>query len=81
MMTLEQLQNRVTMTWIGYGTYRVKTTHRGRQLSGITHNTLAIDRIKSDDCVPARKEVGLYTLRSAYQALHDEIIRQEEGEV
>lgn len=74
MMTLTQLQQRVDMQWTGHGTYRIWTTHRGRRLTAITHNTLATDRINSDDSTPARKEVGYYTLRGAYQALHDEII-------
>lgn len=79
-MTLQELQQRVEKCWIGYGTYRVWTTYRGRRLSCISHNTLAVDRINSDDWVPARKEVGFYTLRSAYQALHDEVV-EKGGEV
>lgn len=74
MMTLQQLQQRVDMQWIGYGTYRIWTTYRGQRLTAITHNTLATDRIQSDDTTPARQEVGYYTLRGAYQALHDEVL-------
>lgn len=74
MMTLKELQQRVEMTWVGYGTFRIWTTYRGRKLSAITHNTLAVDRIRSDVSTPARQEVGFYTLRGAYQALHDEVL-------
>lgn len=73
-MTLQQLQQRVDMQWIGYGTYRIWTIYRGHRLTAITHNTLAIDRIQSDDSTPARQEVGYYTLRGAYQSLHDEVL-------
>lgn len=74
MMTLKELQQRVEMTWVGYGTFRIWTTYRGRKLSAITHNTLAVDRIRSDVYTPARQEVYSYTLRGAYQALHDEVL-------
>lgn len=77
-LTLSQLQQRVELQWIGYGTYRIWTTYRGHRLTAITHNTLATDRIHSDDSIPARQEVGYYTLRGAYQALHDEILMKNQ---
>lgn len=73
-LSLSQLQQRVEMLWVGYGTYRIWTTYRGRKLSAITHNMLAVDRIHSDDSIPVRQEVGFYTLRGAYQVLHDEVL-------
>lgn len=77
-LSLSELQQRVEMTWVGYGTYRISTTYRGQQLTAISHNTLAVDRIHSDDSTPARKEVGYYTLRGAYQALHDEVLMKNQ---
>lgn len=73
-LSLAQLQQRVQLQWIGYGTYRIWTTYRGKRLTAITHNTLATDRIHSDDSTPSRQEVGYYTLRGAYQVLHDEVL-------
>lgn len=72
-MTLEQLQARIRFQWVGYGTYKVTMTYNGKTLSATTHDTLAIDRINTDDCTPPRQVVGHYTLKGAYQALYNQI--------
>ena len=77
-MTLEQLQNRIDFSWVGYGTYEVTMQYRGKTLWAITHDTLAIDRINSDDCTPPRQVVGYYTLKGAYQALYNQIKRNND---
>lgn len=74
MMTLNELKSRVSLEWVGYGQYRVWTIHRGQRYTCISNNTLATDRIKSDDWVPERAVKGYYTLRGAYQALHYEVL-------
>lgn len=77
-MTLEQLQNRIDYSSVGYGIYHVTMQYRGKTLWAMTHDTLAIDRIKTDDCTPPRQVVGSYTLKGAYVALYNEIKRKYE---
>lgn len=72
-MTLEQLQARIRFQWVGYGTFEVTMTYKGKTLRTTTHDTLAIDRINTDDCTPPRQVVGFYTLKGAYQALYNQI--------
>lgn len=68
-MTLEGFQKRIEFHKIGYGTWRVilNCYSRGYR-SGITHDSLAVDRINSD--VSPRVHLYGYTLLQAYASLY-----------
>jgi hypothetical protein len=78
-MTLKQLQEKVSISWIGYGTYRVTIQYRGKEYSIVTHNSLAYDRIKGSDDWNSDKQVRCgYTLKQAYMALWYECKRKND---
>lgn len=67
--TLTELQNRLDYHKVGYGTWRVNWNCYSRGFrTGVTHNSLAIDRINSD--VSPRKSIYGYTLVQAYMSLY-----------
>lgn len=47
-MTLKQLEERVSWSWCGYGTYEVTITYRGKQYHCKCHDTLANDDYQSE---------------------------------
>lgn len=59
---------------VGYGTFQVLWYGRGFNVSptrkGISHDTLAIDRIKDDNLTPRMSRYG-YTLKQAYESLYN----------
>ena len=69
-MTTKELRDRIKVEKTGYGTFKVTDTKTGH--TGITHNTLAIDRIDSDEDTPAKAVECGYTLKEAYMALYNE---------
>lgn len=74
-MTLTELLSRVSVEKIGYGTWRVYLHFsRGRYCTGITHDSLAIDRIYSD--APSRSSLYGYTMKQAFVALLSCVIRE-----
>ena len=50
-MTKQELLNKVSISWKGYGTFNVTIEFRGKRYSCTSHNTLAYDRIRSDDSI------------------------------
>ena len=74
-MTKQELLNKVSISWKGYGTFNVTIEFRGKSYSCTSHNTLAYDRIRSDDSMSEyRSEFG-YTYKQALEALYDECKR------
>lgn len=68
-MTLEEAQNRLDFKKISYGTWRVTWNCYSRGYRrGITHDSLAVDRINSD--VAPRVHLYGYTLLQAYESLY-----------
>lgn len=73
-MTIDELKKKVIITRrTGYCAYRVETEWNGHKIGCNSNNSLAWDRIQSDD-VPTNKSVGGYTLRQAYMAFRDECL-------
>ena len=67
-MTLSELEDFVSFKKVGYGTWRVyRVFSRDRYVTGVSHNSFAIDRISSD--VSPRTSLYGYTLKQAYLAL------------
>lgn len=60
----------------GYGHYKISFVHRKKTISCTTTNTLAIDRINSQDVFTPNQERYGYTERQALQALYDECKRK-----
>ena len=76
-MNLEQLKERVSVQWCGYGAYRVTITWRGQEYSTTSNNSLAYDRIKGSDDWGSDREVHcFYTLKQAYEAFYEEVKRR-----
>jgi len=73
-MTLKELKQKLNgITNTGYGHYRISFYMYGKIRSCITTNTLAIDRINSEDYDCATNQKRFYaTVRQAYQALWNE---------
>ena len=71
-MTLEQLKERTAVERISNGSYKVTITYKGKEYTTISHNSLAYDRIDTDDSeTPAREVHGTYTKKGAYQHLYE----------
>ena len=47
-MTTEELKERVSWRWCGYGTYEVTITYRDKQYHCHSHNTIANDDYQSE---------------------------------
>lgn len=79
-MTTKDLQNKITRLCHhnGYGgCYMVEIYYHGKFYSCHSNNSLAWDRIHSDDYVPDRAERdGGYTLKGALKAFYDECKRK-----
>lgn len=74
-MTLLELQFLVSFEKVSYGTWRVyRRLSRGRYCTGITHDSLAVDRINSY-ASPLSSLYG-YTLKQAYIALLSCVVRE-----
>ena len=76
-MTLNQLKqkfNGATMT--GYGHYRISFDIYGKERTCTTTNTLALDRINSEDYDWGTNHKKFYaTIKQAYEALYNEVKR------
>ena len=68
-MILEQLRERVSEEWCCYGTHRVYITYCGKQYTCLTHNTLAIDRLRNRYNIGSRCIEGGITEKQAYEIL------------
>ena len=77
-MTIQEINNKMKLKWIGYGTYRVTINYRNKEYSCTTHNTLATDRIKDRYEIPERKKDNWYTYGEAVRALWEEC-KQKNG--
>lgn len=62
----------------GTGQYKVTILYRGKEYSGTTNNTLAIDRMREDDYFLGKRHPGrIYTTaKQAAQSLYNEVKRQ-----
>lgn len=74
-MTLNQLKNKVHVTWKGYGTFETEIVFRGKKYRTITHNAPAYDRIKDAGFVSDVSSICGLTLKQAYQRLWNECVR------
>ncbi len=74
-MNLQQLKDRISYAWSGYGHYKVFLTFRGKEYSAITTNMQAIDAANTD-CPPIRKGEYYETQKEALKALYDEVKRK-----
>ena len=75
-MTTQELRDRITIKWKGYGSYKVTIEYRGKIYSCTSHNSLAYDRIRGYvDDVPDRVVRDFYTYKGALQSLYDECKR------
>ena len=76
-MTLNELREHVvSITWKGWGHYRVTITWRGKEYSTTSNNSLAWDRIKSQDYyLDTDKGSEGCTLKQAYYAFYEEVKR------
>lgn len=75
-MTTQELRERISIEWRGYGSYRITIDFRGKMYSCTSHNSLAYDRINGHAHeVSDREEQGYYTYKGALQALYDECKR------
>lgn len=81
-MTTKDLENKITRLCHHHkmgvdGHYMVEIYYRGKFYSCHSNNTLAWDRIYSDDYVPERAERdGGYTLKGALKAFYEECKRK-----
>lgn len=71
MKTLNQLKKIVSFGFSGYGHNRIAIIYRGKEYTCKSTNTIATDRIKSDD---GSANYG-YTEKQAYIALYNECKR------
>lgn len=75
-MTTQELRERISIKWRGYGSYRITIDFRGKMYSCTSHNSLAYDRINGyADEVSDRVVECSYTYKGALQALYDECKR------
>lgn len=75
-MTTQELRERISIEWRGYGSYRITIDFRGKMYSCTSHNSLAYDRIKgyADEVLDRVEKCG-YTYKGALQSLYDECKR------
>ena len=71
-MTEKQLRERVRVEWIGYGTYRVTITYRGKEYACKSHNSLAYDMRNWEQGEP---RAWYASARQALEAFYDECKR------
>lgn len=72
-MTIKELKNRITTSFVGYGHFKVTILYRGKEYSCVTTNTMAIDKIGETNITP--KE--FYTTeKHALRSLWDEVKRK-----
>lgn len=74
-MNTQDLRDRITIQWKGYGTYRVTIEYRGKLYFCTSHNSLAYDRINNNDIFDNRVSSYGYTYREALSALYNECKR------
>ena len=74
-MTTLQLKQKVSFFFSGYGHKKVTIIYRGKEYSCTSTNTIATDRINSDDA-ERKTPKGFYTtLKQAYLSLWNECKR------
>lgn len=65
-MTTRELKQRVKVTRIGYGMYRVSTRYRGKTYQATSHNSTAVDALDLEGYDPKRicpsRKAGLMEL-------------------
>lgn len=55
-MTLAQLENKVSVSWKGYGSYHVVVEYRNRYISYTEHDSQLWDTLKGSSCGYTRKQ-------------------------
>lgn len=73
-MTTEELRNKVTVRWQGYGTYKVTIEYRRKFYTCYSHNSIAYDRLNCGDDTSERADRG-GTYKEALQAFYTECKR------
>lgn len=68
-MTLKQLQNNIIMSPIGYGTYKVTITYRGKRYHCHSNNSMAYDMLNHEKGEP---KAYYNTQKQARQAVWNE---------
>lgn len=63
-MTTQELQDRLTVRWNGYGSYRVTIYYRNKRYTCNSHNSMAYDAM--------RGSTNGYTYKQALQSFYDE---------
>lgn len=71
-MTEKELKERISVRWIGYGTYRVTIKYRNKEYTCTSHNSLAYDDMDEHE------NNSYYTSKQAYKAFWDECKRKNE---
>lgn len=72
-MTTQELKDRISISFSGYGHYKVTIEYRGKIYSCTSNNTLARDRITGyADDVPERAVKDFYTYKGALLAFYEE---------
>lgn len=71
-MTTEELKYSLRVKPLGYGSYKVTIEYRNKKYTCLSHNSLAYDRINSNDWVGDKEVHCTYTKKQALQALYDE---------
>lgn len=64
----------ITITFAGYGHFKITSLYRGKEYSTISTNTMAIDRYRNDNIPPHIKEQH-YSYNGAALTLYNEIKR------
>lgn len=75
-MTTQKIIDRTNITWKGMGSYEVKIEYRGKTYRCQSNNSLAWDRIHSDEDLGDRMKLDFYTKKGAWQAFYDECKRK-----
>lgn len=70
-MTTQQLSQRVSFRFGGYGHFRIEIEYRNYLYTALTTNTLALDRVNDNTLVDRARQNG-YTRRQALLALYNE---------
>ena len=63
-MTTQELQDRLTVRWNGYGSYRVTIYYRNKRYTCNSHNSMAYDAMRGSN--------NGYTYKQALQSFFDE---------
>lgn len=69
-MTINELENRVSVMSLGCGSYLFETIYRGKKISAKSHDSVSYDVITFRD-----EELGI-TYKQALQNVHDYVVSE-----